>query len=254
VLDFFTVEEFRAANQRRVERAGGQKHRRLTEFDDEILRRVQRTLGVPALEVLHPSLMYNLFVRFWRGQAGLELIDEHTRFRPFRPPPGAADLGLPADYVAVKFYWSNCFPATLENRALVSRIVRALAAQSQVVLLDTGLVIDDHRDSEPPLGERIHRLPSHVDPARNLELQSRVVAGARAFLGTYGGFSYLGPSYGVPSLAIYSDAGGFLPIHLRVAERAFNGPPFGALRIAEAAQVGDVSWLWTESGLRAAVV
>jgi hypothetical protein len=255
VLDFFSVEEFRAANQRRIERAGGQKHRLRTEFDDEILRHVQRTLGAPALEVLHPSFMYNLFVRFWRGHAGLELIDRHVRFRPFGPPPGAADPGLPSgDYVAVKFYWSSCFPATPDNRALVGRIVRALAAQSEVVLLDTGLVVDDHRDSEPPLGERIHRIASRVSAARNLELQSRVVAGARAFVGTYGGFSYLGPSYGVPSLAIYSDADGFLPVHLRVAERAFEHPPFGALRIAEAAQVGDVSWLWAENGLRAAVV
>jgi hypothetical protein len=251
VLDFFTPDEFRTLNQQRIAAAGGQKHRSLSPFDEEILRRVRAALGAQQIEVLHPSLMYNLFVPFWRTRSSFDLVDAHTRFARFPSPPPVPGPPLPADYVAAKFYWSSCFPDTPANRAFLSRTLRALAAHSDVVLLDTGLALDDHRDCEPALAGRIHSIRDRIVPAHNLELQSAVLAGARAFVGTYGGFSYLGPSYGVPSLAVYSQPDGFVPIHLRLAERAYATPPFGAFRVAAAGEVAGVDWLWSEDGVRA---
>jgi hypothetical protein len=55
------------------------------------------------------------------------------------------------------------------------------------------------------------------------------VAGARAFVGTYGGFSYLAPFYGVPSVAYFSDPGGFSDKHLTMARSAFEHVGTGGL-------------------------
>jgi ADP-heptose:LPS heptosyltransferase len=196
--------------------------------------------------------MYNLFTRYWRTQAPLALIDQHTQFTPFRPPPpteegtAATAPGNGSGYVAVKFYWSACFPDRPENRAFVARTLRALASRNDVVLLDTGLALDDHGECEAAVEGRVHRIRERIVPSRNLELQSQLVAGARAFVGTYGGFSYLAASYGVPALALYSEPEGFLPVHRRVAERAYRRPPFAPLRFADARDVDGVSWMWNE--------
>ncbi len=55
---------------------------------------------------------------------------------------------------------------------------------------------------------------------RNLAVQTAVIARARAFVGTYGGYSYLAPFCGVPSLAFYSEPT-FKVHHLQVAQHVF---------------------------------
>ncbi len=47
-----------------------------------------------------------------------------------------------------------------------------------------------------------------------------MIARARAFVGTYGGYSYLAPFCGVPSLAFYSEPT-FKMHHLQVAQHVF---------------------------------
>jgi hypothetical protein len=61
-----------------------------------------------------------------------------------------------------------------------------------------------------------------LPPADNLRVQSAIVAGAVAFVGTYGGFSYLAPFHGVPATAYYSNASGFSPSHLTMARSALT--------------------------------
>jgi hypothetical protein len=55
-----------------------------------------------------------------------------------------------------------------------------------------------------------------------------VIRGARGFVGTYGGFSYLAPLCGVDTVAFYSHPGGFRFDHLDVAKRVFSGLGAGA--------------------------
>jgi hypothetical protein len=61
-----------------------------------------------------------------------------------------------------------------------------------------------------------------MTPEGNLAVQTAVIAGARAFVGTYGGYSYLAPLYGVRSLAFYSDPDAFFAHHLDFARRTFR--------------------------------
>ena len=55
------------------------------------------------------------------------------------------------------------------------------------------------------------------------------MAGACAFVGTYGGFSYLAPFLGVRATAYYADAAGFSRRHLEMARSALGSLGAGAL-------------------------
>jgi len=91
-----------------------------------------------------------------------------------------------------------------------------------------------------------------MTPETNLDVQTRVIAGARALIGTYGGFSYLGPFVGTPTLAFYSHPTGFRFDHLDVARRVFaglGGASFVPLDVSDI----DVLRLMTHSMLEVAV-
>jgi hypothetical protein len=74
-----------------------------------------------------------------------------------------------------------------------------------------------------------------MTPERNLAVQTAVLARARAFVGTYGGYSYLAPLCGVPSLAFFSERT-FKAHHLHVAQRVFDrlgGPSLVPLNVTD---------------------
>ena len=58
-------------------------------------------------------------------------------------------------------------------------------------------------------------------PEDNLALQTAAIVGATAFVGTYGGYSYLAPLCGVSSVAFFSRQT-FKQHHLELAHRAFQ--------------------------------
>jgi hypothetical protein len=233
IFDHFPPERFREGNERRVKVAGGQKHRALSEFDEAVLEKVAGVLGLApdGFDLLHPSVMYNLFTPFWRRKVPFSFLKAHFEARRFEPfPRKALPINLPADYVAAKFYYSACFPDTPANRAFIASLLQRVSHGAPVVLLGSGLEVDDHRDWLPSLEKsgRIIDLAGKMPAERNLEIQTAAVSGASFFLGTYGGFSYLAPLYGVPSLALYSDPQHFLPVHLEVAQEVFRAEGFGS--------------------------
>jgi hypothetical protein len=98
-----------------------------------------------------------------------------------------------------------------------------------------------------------------MTPRTNLDVQSHVIARSRAFLGTYGGLSYLPPYYGVKSLSFYSDATAFSSLHLDLARREFTRlqpGSFVALHVDDLATLkttlgeGDGSIAWISPGPR----
>jgi ADP-heptose:LPS heptosyltransferase len=60
-----------------------------------------------------------------------------------------------------------------------------------------------------------------LDPKTNLDLQTRVIAGARLFLGTCGGLAWLAPLMGVETLAVYQDDR-YLVAHTYAARYAYR--------------------------------
>jgi hypothetical protein len=98
------------------------------------------------------------------------------------------------------------------------------------VVLDPGVKVDDHDDLADPRFVALSSLRS-ATLQNNLEVQTAVIAGARAFIGTYGGFCYLAPLCGVPTLAFY-DEHLFYLYHRYMADVVFaklNVPPLTML-------------------------
>ncbi|MGH2837230.1 MAG: hypothetical protein ACRDJY_02640 [Thermoleophilaceae bacterium] len=213
LLELLTPSELRGAHEHRVTGAGDQKQQQVTGFDRRLWRRAapERALCV------HPLIMYTRLRYYWGGFAGLDEVERRCEFAAI--PPAPPPKGLPARYVAVKPYFSDCFPDTPENRAFTTEVLNALAAESDVVVMTTGLELDDHAEPDLPAHPRVHTLGSLVEPARNLEIQTAVVAASTALVATYGGPSYLGPFVGVPSVSFFS-RDNHNPAHLAVANLA----------------------------------
>lgn len=220
-FDQVTPDTFRGQHDARVRDLGEQKQTRLTEFDRELIDAATRRANVSEWSLLHPSRMYDVLNPYWWGHLSSGWVHQHTRYARLSEPDRMADIDMPERYVAAKFYFNDCFPANAQNRAFVRDALRTLAGRGPVVALSTGLNIDDHGGVR--LDEYgVRHLPEGIDPARNLHVQSTLVSHAQAFVGTYGGFSYMAPFYGVRSLAFYSDSSGFSQKHLHMARSAFD--------------------------------
>jgi hypothetical protein len=244
IFDYLTPEEFRQRHDERVAANGEQKQTQVLAFERQALRELAR--DIHSRSMLHPSTMYGLFNPFWWGHVDEDWVHRFAKYARLTPDGGAADVEAAlrqpdSPYTAVKFYFNDCFPDTPANRAFAQRTLKALTERGPVVSLATGLRLDDHA-SDDATGQRregatvrrfesatLLTLPPDIRPRHNLALQTAVVAGASAFVGTYGGFSYLAPFLGVRSTAYVSDPGGYSPRHLLMARSALESIGAGGL-------------------------
>jgi hypothetical protein len=243
IFDYLTPEEFRQRHDERVTANGEQKQTQVLAFERQLLREL--TPDVHSRSMLHPSTMYGLFNPFWWGHVGEEWVHRFTKYEPLAvdnlgtDTVGAAFRRPDSPYTAVKFYFNDCFPDTEPNRAFARRTLQALSERGPVVSLATGLRLDDHASDEAEgcegarvrgcEGAKVQFLPSDIHPRENLALQTAIVAGASAFVGTYGGFSYLAPFLGVRATAYFADPQGYSPRHLLMARSALARIDAGGL-------------------------
>ena len=224
VFSHVSADAFRAHTE------ANKKQRGVRPFDRDLIQRVIRSARLERPILLHPCVMYRLFGPFWQQEATVHRIDEFTQYHRVSPPVVAALAGrLPARYVAVRFYFSSSFPDTPQNRAFAAATVRELTASIDVVILGTGIRVDDHYDYAPEVSSRIHIVDDVMTSENNLDVQTAIIAGATAFVGTYGGYAYLAPLCGVPSLGFYSVREAFHVYHLEVAERVLRRMGAGSL-------------------------
>jgi hypothetical protein len=220
LLELMTPDEFRertAGPKKQVDASRG--------FDSEIVGTVQKRLGLEKAGLVHPSAMFRLFSALWRKRAGVELVESFTSYRPLSLPvadPATGSIELPSQYVSCKFYFSKAFPDTAANRAFATELIRTISRDVPVVLLSTALRLDEHSDFQTSGASGVYVVDAHAVPQRNLEVQTRLIAGSRGFVGTYGGFSYLAPFYGVRSVSFFSRRAGFESHHLELADRVFD--------------------------------
>ena len=211
-LAFMTPDEFRRKNQARAGDLGEQKQIEPGRLEQELISLIREAAGRD-LAVLHPSVMYRLFAPYWWGHAPIDWVRQYTRHEllpavPLDPPSAAA-------YTAVKFYFNDCFTDTSAHRAFVTQTVSRLSRQGAVISLSTGICVDDHAPCEPEV-PAVPGIQNYVTPESNLRVQSAVVSNAVRFVGTYGGFAYLAPLFGVPAVAYHAGPGAFSMRHLDV--------------------------------------
>lgn len=219
LYDFFTPDQLRG----RITQAltdGLRKHRPVTDFDREVLKLVQVSLGTRSAHLLHPSQMYRLFAPFWRNQASVELVEKYMSFRRFVPievDPSTSEL--PSDYIAVKFTFNDAFPDTPANRAFVETVVDTLTSDTDVVLLNTGLELSGGDDMLLAPAPRLHRIDQIVTPQNNLDVQTKIISRARLFIGSYTGLSLIPPFCGVGAIAFYSNSEALSGRHAELTRR-----------------------------------
>ena len=220
LLDLVGADEFAARNAAR--HAGGdQKQLSPGEFDADIVERIAaRFLKGRTPHLCHPSLMFRLFRRFWFGDRSLDFFLQHMRFERMLSPVGDLE-GLPPRFAAVKFYTGPAIPDTPDRRRVLRGLVSRVADEMPVVVLDTGLSLDDHQDFLFEELPNVIRLPERLMPATNLTVQTKVIAGAALFLGTCGSLAWLAPMLGTPTIGVYADDR-FLAPHLFVARHAYR--------------------------------
>jgi hypothetical protein len=125
------------------------------------------------------------------------------------------------------------------RRALHS-IVLGLAEQTPVVMLDTGLALDDHEDYSFAAASRIYSIRESLRPRDNLAVQTAIISRASSFVGTCGALAWLAPMLGVDTTAVLADPR-FLHGHLQVARRVYQvigGGRFSPLDISAFDQLG----------------
>ena len=220
VFDFFTPSQIKQRHDQRLAE-GEVKQRALTEFDRDVVKLVKLAIERRDAELFHPMYMYRLFYPYWKSRASINLIESFSSFERL-PAIDASDVTskLPDDYVAVRFYYNNPFPETVENMDFVRRLLTRVTEITDVVLLNPGFLVDDHWDLKPDVTRRVHSIDQLLEPRNNLEVQTKVISGARAYVGNYGGLSYVAPFYGVRSLAFYSNPEHVAPHHLDLMYRA----------------------------------
>jgi len=219
VLDVVSPAEFQAQT------AGPKKQFEGRGLDRQLVDEVRSRLQLaPDAPVLHPSAMYRLFQALWRRQASTELVESFTEYKPMRVAnrPLGSEVNLPSDYVTAKFYFSKAFPDSAKNRRAVTSLLQTISRDVPVALLRASTQLDDHLDIDVTSGSGIHVIDTHRVLNDNLAFQTRVIAGSRGFVGTYGGFSYLAPFLGVRSLSLFSRRDGFENHHLECANRVFD--------------------------------
>jgi len=220
LLDLFEPGDFAARNAARRD-GGDQKQLSPGEFDAEIVRRVAaRHLHGRAAPLCHPSFMFRLFRRFWFGDRSLDFFLNHVRFERIAPP-AAVPRGLPDRFAAVKFYTGPALPDTAAHRGMLRALVSRVAETMPVVVLNTGLTLDEHRDFTFEDVPNTTMLGDALTPATNLAIQTGVIARASLLLGTCGSLAWLGPMIGTPTIGVYADDR-FLAPHLFVARHAYR--------------------------------
>jgi hypothetical protein len=217
---------------RRNAERGVTKQYDLSDLDRDVLASAARRLGTDDFDVLHPGLMYRLFTLYWSGQRAMGFVDAHTRFTRVPAPTVIDPSLLPREYVAVKLYAARSLPDTPGIRARLRAMLLSMAERTPVVLLDTGLVLDEHEDYAFEADGRIVSARPWLHPRNNLAVQTQIVAGAKAFVGTCGSIAWLAPRLGVDTSALYVDPK-WLHAHLAVAMRAYHKMEAGRFAAAD---------------------
>jgi hypothetical protein len=230
LFDLLTPEALATRNaERRAEReGGGQKQTGASPFDEELMRAARSRLGMSDGAALHPSLMFRLFREVWYGNLPFDLLWRHVR-HDFQLPVAHRLDGLPGDYIAAKFYVGPALTASPATRAAVRALVEDAARVATVVVLDTDLQVDEHRDLDLSGIANVRFLGDRMKARDNLGLQLDVIRHARLCLSACGGLAWLAPFLQVPTVAVYDDDR-LLTTHLLVARQA--GARAGAAEFA----------------------
>jgi len=171
----------------------------MSPFDGEIIERAARAFELSDYQVLHPSMLFRVRSRLQKDRA-LERMQDVLRHERFDFSTHNGLGGLPASYVAMSVAFTEALPDTDENRQFLAALVDHVSADTEIVLVDS----PPPAEIAIPRSDRVHRLET-IHPNADTAIQTQVVAGARAFVGSHGGLAVAAAFCGTPALTYHSD-------------------------------------------------
>ena len=230
IFDLMTPSELAAANAERQAQSegGGRKQTGTSALEADLVARVKGHLSVPDARVCQPAFLFRMFRNVWHGNLPVDVFATHTRYVT-RQLDAPAIPGMPDDFIAVKLYAGPALTTAVPTRSAARALVEQAAQVAPVVLLETELGIDEHRDFDLRGLANVTSAGALMQPRTNLGVQLSLIARSRFFLGTCGGLAWVAPFLGVPTVAVY-DTDAMLAPHLLLARRA--GHDAGAAEFA----------------------
>ena len=213
--DLLPFETYQARMQDTVRDDGTIKQKGVSDFDQELLDEVATRLGTDETAVLHPSVLLRVCSRIRGGAVPIAWLAEHARYDRFDMPPlPPGDAPAQEPYVAISFWFCSCFTDSPRHRQVVDDALREVSRRAPVVVINPFHV--------PGLSDAIaanDRIRVVVPPETDHTLrdQAAVIAGARAFVGTFGGMSLMAPFYNIPTSLVFGDEKGSFPQRAAVA-------------------------------------
>jgi hypothetical protein len=231
LFDRFGLDEFRARFPKFLKQTSknndsrGYLRRNYPEKEKELVELALREVGTERINILHPSEMYDNFKHLRHATD-----DWVTTCYQKLTPVTMTDLDgkLPTRFVAVRFYNNLAYGLNDANQAFAQAVVRHLADQLPLVLLNTDVSYDPkHSDFPLDVYGNVTCLAEYMTDANNLTVQSAVLCKAAAWVGSYGGLSYLAPYYGCPSFALFSNRHSAKAEHRALATATLAEPHLG---------------------------
>lgn len=232
-----TPQEVRIENRLQSQLTGQMKQTHRTRWDRAVLADAAATLGLRRYHVLDPAWMYQRLAPFWQAERGLAWLQRQVRFEALPVPALPEGLTVAPNTVAMRFYFRSTFPHSPQTLDFTRETITQVAAQQPVILLTSGLHVDDHADAvcRGIPNVRILHEETALTPENNLAVQAAVLARCVGLVGTYGGLAQLALRYGKPTLSVYTDWSGTALAHRQLSDALALqlGVPFLCLRLGD---------------------
>jgi hypothetical protein len=225
VRTLFSPSEFEHWMRRTVpQREQDPKQAVMSPFDQEIVERAARVFELSDYQVLHPFLFFRVFRRLQQDRAA-ERLGEVLRHEPLAGEAGNGVGQWPTGFVAASVAFTPALPDTDENRRFLTDMLAEAAADYEVLVVDWAL------PSEVVLPAGVRLLKALAVDDTELEVQTRALARAQAFLGGFGDLAILAAFCGTPVTAYHSER---LPADAAQRLQAAAAAGWGAFRLERA--------------------
>lgn len=232
LYEFLPVEAARVLSVQASQQTGSLKQQGEEGWEKHVCGLAAASLGLVKYQTLSASWMYKVLAPWWQGQVPEKYLDRYT-LQPVTMHAPALDPALkaklPESYIAMRWYARATWPFKEDLVLWTRKLVERVAKQIPVVLIDS-FHADDHADISLGSLPNVWHLSELTEqtPLNSLAIQSSVIKGAKAYVGTYGGMAQGAMRWGVPTVALYREFGQTAPQHVTLSQSLSlkTGVPF----------------------------
>jgi len=183
----------------------------ISPYERGIIDKVVEKSKVKEYALMHPSIVFKLFLPVWKGLISPEPIFKFTIYDKITPPLDELRIkDLPKKYIAVKLSFCSHLPFGEENEEIFRIIVEELSKRYMLVDLSAGIQLDKHKEFlYSRKNKNIYFLKDRkVSYEELINIQLQIIKGACLCIGTHSNITSLGAFMGVKTINLYSEEKG----------------------------------------------